>query len=150
MQGENTIQASMDKSSKAQAMAEARLKNTEIRRMETAIRNRQVDANAAEQLGFSRNAEARQARAEERAITAAGNEPIGTVIKVAAGNQEKERQANLDREVAGSPETMEVLRQLTKFNFRVPKEDKAGMEEHINNLKISQEAKDGILSKLRY
>ena len=149
MQGENTIEASRDRATALDARAKAVAMNAEIRRKENAVRNRQVDARADKQLELAIAADERAEGATKRAITAASELPISTVIKVTAGKQEQERQAAMDAEVKASPEALEVLRQLNLRNFVVSKEDRPNFEKYVNNLNLSKEAKTAIIGRFR-
>ena len=149
MQGENTIEASRDRATALDARAKAVAMNAEIRRRENAVRNRQVDARADKQLELAIAADERAEGATKRAITAASELPISTVIKVTAGKQEQERQAAMDAEVKASPEALEVLRQLNLRNFVVSKEDRPNFEKYVNNLNLSKEAKTAIIGRFR-
>ena len=150
MQGENTIEAARDRATYQADVAKANALNTEQRRMEAAIRNRQLDANAAEQLSFSRSAEDRAARGEERTIANAAKQPIGTVIKVLAGAREQERQKIMDAEINANPKFLDLLRTLEEQYYVVPKADRAAMNKYIDSFNLSQEAKQAVKDRLRY
>ena len=150
MRGENTTEAARDRATYQAEVAKAKAMNTEQRRMETAVRNKQLDANAAEQLSFSRSAEDRAARGEERTIANAAKQPIGTVIKVLAGAREQERQKIMDAEINANPQFLALLRKLVEQFYVVSKEDRAAMNRYIDSFELSQEAKQAVKDQLRY
>lgn len=149
MQGENTIQASMDKSSRAQAMAEARLRNSEIRRKEADIYRREAANRDKRTLELAINADQRATIGQGITQASADNTAAQQASKTARGRLTQERQELMDKEAAGDPQTAKMLAELNAKNFYVEKKYRKAVENYINNLNVSQETKDGIIDRLR-
>ena len=123
--------------------------NNRIRRDAADARNRQVDARADKQLELAIAADERATIGQGITQTSAANTAAQQTNKTARGNRQADRQKRMDREIAGDPQTMKMLKELAENNFVVSKKDRSNFEKYVDSLNISEETKDGIIEQLR-
>ena len=143
MQGENQIQAAMDSAAATNARAQAVAANTEMRRREAAIQQAREEARAIRQLNIAEAAEGRAVETAKRPPTA--TDQLGRQV----GGELKGEEEAIDRELMGNPDAMNVVREMTKNNNYVRKEDVEGMTAYIKGLKVSDGLKNRLLGSMR-
>lgn len=142
MRGENTIEAARDRVTYQADVAKANAMNTEQR-------NRQLDANAAEQLSFSRRADERAARGEERLIANEARPTLLDLITRDLGANRQRETEQMFKELSANPRVVQFIKVLDANFGIVPQQHKAAVEKILSDPSLTQAARDFLRNQIR-